>query len=148
MQYGTDHDAEARNMHTVKQKRQLKNFTCRQSGVLIDNKNPFLGASADGIGYCECCGNGVLEIKCPYTNINHTAQEAATKDSNFFLSLDLILKFSHMYYIDIQLQMYINNVNYCDVVVFTQPSEPSIRITQVFYNAAFCEQLYTTKCSK
>ena len=28
--------------------------------------SPRLGASPDGVVQCECCGNGVLEIKCPY----------------------------------------------------------------------------------
>lgn len=30
------------------------------------NDYPYLGASADGLVYCKTCGNGLIEIKCPY----------------------------------------------------------------------------------
>ena len=29
---------------------------------------PYLGASPDGIGFCQCHGQGIREIKCPYTH--------------------------------------------------------------------------------
>lgn len=28
---------------------------------------PYLGASPDGLTHCNCCGEGLLEIKCPYS---------------------------------------------------------------------------------
>ena len=33
------------------------------SELLVDPAHPFLGASADGIVHCSCCGKGILEVK-------------------------------------------------------------------------------------
>ena len=43
-----------------------------------------MGASPDGIVSCECCGSGVVEIKCPYSCKDKSFLEA-TADSMFFL---------------------------------------------------------------
>ena len=83
MKYGTDHEAEARHIYTLQQKKHHHNFTCRQSGFVIDNNDTFLGASADGIVDCGCCGKGVLEIKCSFNHKTRTACEAAKMDSTF-----------------------------------------------------------------
>ena len=98
VKYGTDHEADARHIYTVQQKKHHQNFTCRQSGFLIDSNDIFLGASADGVVDCGCCGKGVLDIKCPFTHKTHTAHEAANMDSNFCLNTDLTLKTGHKYY--------------------------------------------------
>ena len=39
------------------------NFECRTSGLVV---YPFLGASPDGVTLCGCCGEGIVENKCPY----------------------------------------------------------------------------------
>ena len=44
-----------------------QSFILKQSGLLLDPANPFIGASPDGVVHCSCCGTGVLEIKCPYS---------------------------------------------------------------------------------
>ena len=43
-----------------------ENFNLIDAGLFIDHVDPFLGASPDGMVQCNCCGKGVLEIKCPY----------------------------------------------------------------------------------
>ena len=141
VKYGTDNEAKARDIYSAQQGHQHQNFTCRQSGFMVDSRNPFIGASADGVIGCDCCGGGVLEIKCPFTHKNQTAHEAANTDNSFCLKPDLTLKTSHRYYTQIQLQMYVNQVKYCDFVVFTQPGEPCLHINRIPYNAAFCKQL-------
>ena len=141
VKYGTDHEADARHIYTVQQINHHQNFTCRQSGFLIDSNDTFFGASADGIVDCGCCGKGVLEIKCPFSHKTHTAHEAANMDSNFYFNTDLRLKTGHKYYTQIQLQMHVNKVRYCDFVVFTQPCEPCIQITRIHHDDQFCKHL-------
>ena len=34
--------------------------------LFIDVARPYIGVSPDGIISCKCCGNGLLEIKCPH----------------------------------------------------------------------------------
>lgn len=36
-----------------------------KTGFIIDADEPWLGASPDAEIICECCGEGVVEIKCP-----------------------------------------------------------------------------------
>ena len=32
----------------------------------VNSETSYLGASADGIINCKCCGIGTLEVRCPY----------------------------------------------------------------------------------
>ena len=57
-----------------------------KSGLLIHTSYPHLGASPDGVISCNCCGNGVLEVKCPY-NARQLSLEEAT-DSIDCLEVD------------------------------------------------------------
>lgn len=43
------------------------NLSVINSGLIINPCFPFIGASPDDIIHCDCCGTGVLEIKCPYS---------------------------------------------------------------------------------
>jgi len=51
------------------------NKEIRPCGLFIDDENPFLGASLDGL----IDEDGLVEIKCPLSAENYTAEEAITK---------------------------------------------------------------------
>ena len=36
-----------------------------QCGLFVHKQFQFIGTSPDGIVTCDCCGEGVLELKCP-----------------------------------------------------------------------------------
>ena len=40
------------------------------SGITVNPKFPFLGASVDGKVSCDKCGEGIVEVKCPYGSDN------------------------------------------------------------------------------
>ena len=83
---------------------------------LIQSNYQFLAATPDGITQCECCGNGVVEVKCPYCK----------KDSNPDTADGLVngsLKNDHQYYYQIQLQMFVCNVEHVDFVICTFPND-------------------------
>ena len=44
-----------------------KKIKYQECGMLIDEKLPYLSASPDLQGSCLCCGDFVVEIKCPYS---------------------------------------------------------------------------------
>ena len=46
-------------------KKSHKNFTSTNPGLKVDQIYPYLAASPDLLVTCHCCGNGVIEIKCP-----------------------------------------------------------------------------------
>ena len=77
------------------------------SGLMIHTQFPCMGATPDGVVNCECCGKGVLEIKCPYSCVTKSFLEAA-KDRQFFVESNngkSSLKRNHAYYYQIQMQL-------------------------------------------
>ena len=49
VKWGVDHEDVARKAYIQKMAASHKNFTCRLAGFVVDDKKPFLGASADSI---------------------------------------------------------------------------------------------------
>ncbi|KAL3855108.1 hypothetical protein ACJMK2_014337 [Sinanodonta woodiana] len=44
----------------------LENFILRESEIVINHYYPFMGAKPDCVASCDCCGEMLLEIKCPF----------------------------------------------------------------------------------
>ena len=86
-----------------------------------------MGASPDGLIECKCCGKGVLEIKCPYSHHEESIASAALNNKFCLKMYDddgtLGLDQGHAYYYQVQTQLFVCNVNYCDFCVCTFPSE-------------------------
>ena len=58
-------------------------FSCTPAGLVVNPEYPHLGASPDGWVNCDCCGRGVVEIKCPY-KYQFTHPDCIS-DSTFYL---------------------------------------------------------------
>lgn len=43
-----------------------ENHHVTQAGLFLHPDTPFIGASPDGMVSCKCCGEEVLEVKCPF----------------------------------------------------------------------------------
>ena len=97
-------------------------FEVKFTGLHVNPKFPHLGASPDGLVSCECCGEGLLEIKCPYS-IRHTTPTSADTPKDFYLKRndDGILKLSptHKYYYQVQGQMAVCERKYTYFVCWT-----------------------------
>ena len=98
--------------------------TC-QSGFVVCESHPFLGASPDANVYDPSAPQpfGVAEVKCPYSCRNVSPVQACT-ETNFFCSLNssgekLLLKQNHNYYCQLQGQMGITGRLWCDFIVYT-----------------------------
>ncbi|CAG2247496.1 unnamed protein product [Mytilus edulis] len=96
---------------------------CKLSGFVIDNNSPYLGCSPDGLLECKCCGQGCLEIKCPYKFSEETPINAACLDkTNFHIENDTPLmkrNDTSPYYCQIQCQLAVTKRKWCDFVLFT-----------------------------
>nr|XP_055074611.1 uncharacterized protein LOC129454126 [Misgurnus anguillicaudatus] len=88
--------------------------------------NPHLGASPDGIASCTCCGKVAVEIKCPYKY--RDGLRGSSEDPYFCLDKNGQLKKGHQYYHQVQLHMFVCNVQSCDFVVWTQKE---VKITRI-----------------
>ena len=84
---------------------------------------------------CKCCGEGLLEIKCPY---KYREQDPTTMvDSKFCLQPDVRgdvrLSQKHDYYLQVQGQLAICNKEYCDFICLTPHG---MHVERIVRNAA------------
>ena len=111
------------------------NVTVYNSGLLIDSKWTFIGASPDGIVCCELCN---LEIKCPYCHRGESIASAASEGSRFCLQAasdrTLYLDHSHPYYNEVKTQLFISDLDHHDfcVCMFTDGETERIQKDQAF----------------
>ena len=84
--YGCKHEDAARKEYVYEMKKKHVQFAITESGLILNPLYPFLGATPDGLVSCGCSGNGVLEIKCPYSCRQKDLVEAS-EDSSFFLRM-------------------------------------------------------------
>lgn len=92
--------------------------TVKETGIWF-NSSGILGASPDGIVDDET----VLEVKCPYTEQNVTIEEAV-KSKTFSLEKSesgqgYVLKKDHVYWHQVQGEMYFPRRKFCYFVVWT-----------------------------
>ena len=101
----------------------------------MDINDPIVGASPDGMVTCDCCRDGVLEVKCSYCYKNDFPD---VDNSRFCMSKTddgtWSLKHSHTYYYQVQLQMHVCSVEYAYFVVW---SGNTIAIEKVLKDESF-----------
>ena len=108
--------------YTHHQRRGHKKFNTADSGFVVDDSYPMLGASPDLLVSCECesesCGFGLCEIKCP-----ESIKESTPSPDNWThlvrVGDDVELAKSSIYYAQVQGQMAILQRKYCDFFVYT-----------------------------
>ena len=74
-----------------------------------------IGATPDGLISCSCCGQGVLEIKCPFSIRNASPYTAAYLETTGSGRL----KRSHDYHYQVQGQLGLLERGFCDFVTWT-----------------------------
>ena len=141
IKWGLLHENTAREMY-VKHMENAghTNAKCNLSGLKILPSKPYLAASADGIFTCDCHPKvrRIVEFKCPFKHRKHTVLDAAQEDAGFCINTSGLLKTSHSYHTQVQLQMLVNHSAVCDFVVFT---ECGIHVAIVRHNSEFCTEL-------
>ena len=53
---------------------------CQEPGLFLSQAYTYLGDSPDGVIRCNCCGEGILEIKCPWTSREKLNSEYITQN--------------------------------------------------------------------
>lgn len=121
LMYGINMEEEARTAYVKEVNRQKhNNINVSSSGLFVLSGMSYIGASPDGLVDCTCCGQGLLEIKCPLS-VSH-----ATPNSNnlpYLLSNDkkeIHLSKSHLYYSQVQQQMGVTGRKWCDFFVYSR----------------------------
>ena len=96
-EYGCMHEKDAIESYKSKVKENHTQFQFQRVGLVINPKYPHFGASPDGFVTCDCCGQGCLEVKCPYCIKDSSVEEQASK----VFCLDSSTKYSVKYLLQI-----------------------------------------------
>ena len=96
IKWGIDNEDKAREACVMKMSSSHNEFTCSPAGLVITPQYPYLGASPDGFTQCECCGDGIIEIKCPFSVWDGTPEDLVGRKGSFLNDAGLI--HSHKYY--------------------------------------------------
>ena len=121
MEWGVKNEALAKADYSRLAETKHQLFELDEAGLFIHPNYPHLGASPDGLVRCACCGDGIIEVKCPYSIRDRTPKQAANK-AKFYLEPTengLQLSRSHQYYYQIQGQLAISQRWYCDFICWT-----------------------------
>ena len=107
-------------------------------GLVVNPNCPWLGATPDGKVWDSSVFEnvGLLEIKCPHKYQSVTPQEAATM-SDFCCELvdgNISLKQNHEYYSQVQGQMAVCNIKWCDFVIYTSKG---ISVQRIIFDEDF-----------
>ena len=117
IKWGIEHEETARH-DSCKMTLCHQHFECTLAGLTINPLYPFLGASSDGHTQCDCCGQGLLEIKCPFSGRHSHPQELKGKPGSFLKAKGLSR--SHNYYTQVQGQLALCDKDFCDCSLDTQ----------------------------
>ena len=82
--WGIENESKAREAYEFAIAADHINLSVANCGLHINKKWPFPGASPDVLVFCDCCGIGVYEFKCPY-KYRDSVLTAAKYDSTFCL---------------------------------------------------------------
>ena len=96
-------------------------FEARKNKLTASNFGLIIGATPDGKA-CEDGTTGIVEVKCPYSVRDMTIHEACSVPG-FFMTYQndtYDLKTEHNYYYQVQGQLLVTGVEYCDFVVSTR----------------------------
>ena len=122
-QWGLDNEKLAKEYYVKEQLSDHSNFIATESGLVISTKYPFLAATPDGFVECSCCGKGVLEVKCLYTLRSENLFDHLDKiDCIERVDDELELKVDDKFMYQVQTQMAVCSVSYCDLVLWTPKS--------------------------
>ena len=122
LRYGQQMEGEARVKYENEMKLQgHKDIKVQSCGLFILQDKPYIGASPDGLVSCSCCGEGLLEIKCPFSIANQSPLESnlvyLERDCNGCV---IGLRRNHPYYSQVQAQMGVLGRCWCDFFIYTR----------------------------
>ena len=120
VQWGKDHEKAALEEYLSTQIQTHLDFNLCGSGLWVSCEVPYLAGSPDGVTECRCCGRGIVEVKCPY-QLRDSTMEEFLADKNSCMVADEngcpSLRRKHQHFYQVQAQMYVCDVQFCDFVV-------------------------------
>lgn len=132
MRWGKENEDNARQRYIHNRSTVGEDMVVTSCGLHLMAEKSYLGASPDGLVLCRSVDtlcNGCLEIKCPYSingfvTVELSPQRIAEKFGDKFYMKhkgdgSLYLPHDHVYYAQVQGEMAILGVEWCDFVVYS-----------------------------
>ena len=144
IRYGKDHESTAVKSYVDYQNKHGKAVKVNSCGLSVHPSTPWLAGSPDGIVFDpteKCHNRGCLEVKCPQTCEKVPLTVACKDFSGFCLVLnncEMFLPKSHVYYYQVQTQMYVTQLQWCDFVVWSPV--PDIFVERISYDPEFMKK--------
>ena len=135
--WGIQNETNARQQYTTVMSTRHKAFTCSLTGLWVSPLYPHIGVSPDGVTNCQCCGDGILEIKCPHS-ARHTDPDSLTSTTCAFLTSAGYLNHKHRYYTQVQGQLMVTGRLFCDFFIWTPVG---YKMERVYPDVHFWEKL-------
>lgn len=153
IKHGRETEPEAKKVYIQEMKSAChSNIVFNECGLFVDKNYPYLGASPDLLVSCDCCGLGVVEVKCPLVTKCSTCVGICTCKVPDYLVFNeetctYSLKKNHQYYAQVQGQLAISGRQYCDFFVYTCNGTLRIRLhfDEEYYTAIFNSLTYFFK---
>ena len=136
--YGQQKEKSVRTMYAKNHGQQHSHVRIFDTGLHVNPKFAHLGASPDALVDCQECGQGCIEIKCPYTCREMVMSEAClTKAVPCTYNEDgsLTISKKSSWYYQVQGEMMVTERKYCDLLIHTNKDTICKRIQ---YDEAFC----------
>ena len=127
--WGCQHEKLVLDAYRVMKENQHLNFHMVDCGFFTSTDYPFVGTSPEFLISCDCCGEGCVEVECPYCKRNDTVDEASNSEPKFYIQSGS-LSITHPYYAQIETQMNVCNRKYCDFFLWTKKDYFCQRVMQ------------------
>lgn len=102
--WGIRNESITRQQYTSVMSTKHEGFTCSLTGLCVNPLYPHMRVSPDGMTNRHCCGDGILEIKCPFS-AKHIDPSSLTSSTCAFLTSTGYLNHKHRYYTQVQGQL-------------------------------------------
>ncbi|KAK3098503.1 hypothetical protein FSP39_020126 [Pinctada imbricata] len=148
VKWGQDHEEKARRQY-VELMSLVKDVSVVDTGITLCESHSFIGASSDGRIF-EGDEEGVLEIKCPFSMNGvevHNMQIddiISLGDKSFCLVEGVSgpqLRHDHEYFAQVQGEMSVMGLPWCDFVVWTNASSNNIFIERIMFDVDFVTEM-------
>ncbi|KAK3107059.1 hypothetical protein FSP39_006038 [Pinctada imbricata] len=148
VKWGQDHEEKARRQYDELMSL-VKDVSVVDTGITLCESHSFIGASSDGRIF-EGDEEGVLEIKCPFSMNGvevHNMQiddMISLGDKSFCLVEGVSgpqLRHDHEYFAQVQGEMAVMGLPWCDFVVWTNASSNNIFIERIMFDVDFVTEM-------
>ncbi|XP_030833719.1 uncharacterized protein LOC115920991 isoform X1 [Strongylocentrotus purpuratus] len=145
LQWGKSQEKVAVKQYTAYHRLKCKNSNtkCEDTGLWISTKFPYIAASPDAIVTCRYCGEGLLEVKNPYTQRRSTITEYVTQKGSCLVSENGTnhLNRRHPYFAQVQLQLWVSGKKWCDFVVRTIAKVNNLHVERILLDDQYMENI-------